>query len=112
MDAYAHRSVPFLLLAETLAAKRRPTFHQIAFVMEPEVGAGLGDWTVTQFDTQTRTSKSELALLLEESRGEVVGRLNIDTDRFTVDHAARLMAEYHSVLTAMAARPDGPLWTA
>ncbi|KAB2671501.1 MAG: AMP-binding protein, partial [Verrucomicrobia bacterium] len=107
VDAYAHRSVPFLMLAETLAARRRPTFHQIAFVMEPEVGAGLGDWTVSQFDTQTRTSKSELSLLLEESRGEVVGRLNIDTDRFTVDHAAHLMAEYHSVLAAMAARPDG-----
>lgn len=111
VDAYAHRSVPFLRLAETLAAERRPTFHQIAFVMEPEAGTGLGDWRVSQFETHTHTAKFELALLLEESQGGVVGRLNINTDRYTVDPAARLMAEYHSALQALVARPNEPLWT-
>jgi acyl carrier protein len=95
VEAYVYRDVPALFVAKALGARRQHGLFSLAVVMEPELGRGLADWSVSQLEVQTGTSKFDLCLQVEELAGGLVSRLEYRADVVGVTTAERVLAAWH-----------------
>ena len=126
LGALEHQDYPLDLLAERLGrAGQSPLFQAmfvlnrphrmqddgIAGVMLGEPGARFerGGLAMESHPLEERISFCDLALWLGESRGELAGRLQYDTDLFDAPTIARMADSFAVLLDAALGAPDSPL---
>ncbi len=113
MGAYEHQELPFEMVVEALQpsrdASRTPLF-QVMFVLQnnrlPDVGRSELTLAPLTLDSGTGTAKFDITLVLEESKEELHGGLEYNTDLFDATTIARMMGHFATLLESIAADPD------
>ncbi|NRD47821.1 non-ribosomal peptide synthetase [Corallococcus exiguus] len=111
LGAYAHQQLPFEKLVEALQVEReasRTPLIQVLFALQnaPTSRLEFPDVTVTPLTLDTRTSKFDLFLALEESGDGLVGTLEYATALFDAATIERLAEHYLHVLRCFVEAPD------
>ncbi|MEW6736493.1 MAG: amino acid adenylation domain-containing protein, partial [Acidobacteriota bacterium] len=111
LEAYANQDLPFEKLLEELQPKRdlsRSPLFQVVFILEnaPTQALKLPGLSLEILEIDSKTAKCELMLLLEESRGDLKGFLEYNTDLFEPDTIARLISHLQTLLAAVAINPQ------
>ena len=111
LGAYANQDLPFERLVEEIQPERdlnRNPLFQIVFALHnaPKSAFELPGLTLRLVSTEPVTSKFDLALVLTEKAGEVRGVLSYSTDLFDATTIERMVTHLHTLLEAVAARPD------
>ncbi|NOK08417.1 non-ribosomal peptide synthetase [Corallococcus exercitus] len=111
LGAYAHQHLPFEKLVEALQVERessRTPLIQVLFALQnaPTSRLQFPDVTVTPLTLDTRTSKFDLFLALEEAGDELVGTLEYATALFDAATIERLTEHYLQVLRCFVEAPD------
>ncbi|MBZ4419892.1 non-ribosomal peptide synthase/polyketide synthase [Myxococcus sp. RHSTA-1-4] len=115
LGAYAHQDVPFEKLVEALLPERDlshgPLF-QVSLALQntplPEMKLRKG-LSLTGMEPDTRTSKFDFSLAVEEVPEGVLAELNYNSDLFEPETADRLLGHVRVLLEAAAAEPRRPL---
>ncbi|RKI15374.1 amino acid adenylation domain-containing protein [Corallococcus sp. AB030] len=111
LGAYAHQQLPFEKLVEALQVEReasRTPLIQVLFALQnaPTSRLEFPDVTVTPLTLDTRTSKFDLFLALEESGDGLVGTIEYATALFDAATIERLTEHYLQVLRCFVEAPD------
>ncbi|MHA7630794.1 non-ribosomal peptide synthetase [Corallococcus sp. M7] len=111
LGAYAHQHLPFEKLVEALQVEREPSrtpLIQVLFALQnaPTSRLQFPDVTVTPLTLDTRTSKFDLFLALEESGDALAGTLEYATALFDAATIERLTEHYLQVLRCFVEAPD------
>jgi amino acid adenylation domain-containing protein len=111
LGAYAHQEVPFEKLVEELQPQRNlshaPLF-QVMLVLQnqPQEAVELPGLRISAVRGENLTAKFDLTLILEERAGELAGVLEYNSDLFDAGTAARMAAQFRTLLDGVAADPD------
>ncbi|NBD09133.1 non-ribosomal peptide synthetase [Corallococcus silvisoli] len=110
LEAYAHQHLPFEKLVEALHVERdasRTPLIQVLFALQnaPTSELQLPHVAVTPLTLNTRTSKFDLFLALEESGNTLTGSLEYATALFDASTIARLTEHYLQVLRCFVEAP-------
>ena len=115
LATFAHQGVPFEKVAEAVGAGgdlSRPPLAQVNFVLQ-NVHIPAPEFEelslVRAQQTDTRSSRFDLALGLFETDGELDGWFEYATDLFDATTVARLERDWLGLLDAALDRPDAPL---
>ena len=112
--AYAHQDMPFELLVEELQPERdmsRNPLFQVVLVLQnaPMPPMKIAELTFRPFETDIRTAKFDLTLLVTETDQELVGDVEYNTDLFEAATITRLVGHFQTLLTGFIANPAGRL---
>nr|WP_244172052.1 non-ribosomal peptide synthetase [Myxococcus virescens] len=111
LGAYAHQDVPFEKLVEELQPERdlsRSPLFQVTLTLQntPVTEVKLGDGlTLSGVESEGRTSKFDLSLVVEEVPGGVVVAANYNTGLFEAETVRRLLHHLRTLLEAAIAGP-------
>ncbi|NVJ15426.1 non-ribosomal peptide synthase/polyketide synthase, partial [Myxococcus sp. AM010] len=112
LGAYAHQDVPFEKLVEELQPERdlsRSPLFQVTLTLQntpvTEVALG-GGLTLSGLDSEGRTSKFDLSLVVEEVPDGVVVAANYNTDLFEAETVRRLLQHLRALLETAIAGPE------
>lgn len=119
LGAYAHQDVPFDLVVDELQPKRdlghTPLF-QVVFTLQnaPSSALELPGVRLAPLAVDSRVSRHDLVMLMEETPQELTGKLIYNTDLFESATMIEMLKSYEALLEAMVARPgcrvlDAPL---
>jgi amino acid adenylation domain-containing protein len=119
LGAYAHQDVPFDLLVDELQPKRdlgnTPLF-QVVFTLQnaPSSILELPGVRLAPLAVDSRVSRHDLVMLMEETPQGLAGRLIYNTDLFESATIIKMLKSYEAMLEAMVAHPgrrvlDAPL---
>ena len=119
LGAYAHQDVPFDLLVDELQPKRdlgnTPLF-QVVFTLQnaPSSTLELPGVRLTPLAVDSRVSRHDLVMLMEETPQGLAGRLIYNSDLFESATIIKMLKSYEAMLEAMVAHPgrrvlDAPL---
>ncbi len=114
LDAHAHQDLPFERLVRELRRERSmshgPLF-QVAFGMEntPDMPAGPGRLDLRAEWVHSGTAKFDLYVRVGKEPGGWKATAEYATDLFERETILRLLANFRSLLEAVAARPDEPI---
>jgi amino acid adenylation domain-containing protein len=109
IEAMDHDRMPFEHLVRELRVQRDPgrnPLFQALFSLEPPLPEVDPAWRLTQMDVDTRASKYDLYLELDERADEVLARFHYSTDLFDVETIARMAAHWQRLLDGAVANPD------
>ncbi|MEW6738111.1 MAG: condensation domain-containing protein, partial [Acidobacteriota bacterium] len=111
LEAYAHQDLPFEKLLEELQPKRdlsRPPLFQVGFVLEkaPTQVVELPGLSLDICQIDSKTSKYDLMFLMEESKSDLKGFLEYNTDLFELETITRLISHFQTLLTAAVSNPE------
>ena len=109
LQAYAHKYLPFGVLAKKLKYPRdigRHPLFRAALVLEPSFEEDESGWVVSQLEVQTGTTKFELAFELEERPEGIIGRVEYDTSLFNRTTIGRLIGQFEVLLGALVDNPE------
>ncbi|HET8547434.1 MAG TPA: amino acid adenylation domain-containing protein [Bryobacteraceae bacterium] len=112
LAAYAHQDVPFEKLVEELRPERdvsRNPLFQVTFQLlsgPPSTGAEPAEELPPAPQVELGTAKFDLRFDLLETPGGLNGQFEYSTDLFEDDTIARLAANFHVLIAAIAAHPD------
>ncbi|WP_223632535.1 non-ribosomal peptide synthetase [Corallococcus sp. EGB] len=111
LGAYAHQHLPFEKLVDALQVERdasRTPLIQVLFALQnaPASRLEFPDVTVTPLTLDTRTSKFDLFLALEESGDALAGTLEYATALFDAVTIKRLTEHYLQVLRCFVEAPE------
>lgn len=114
LDAYEHQDLPFEILIEKLQPERdwsRPPLFQVMFAFQnaPLGRLELPGLTLTPLELDYDTALFDLSLFLEERSGELVGRLEYNTDLFERSTLVRFARHFQNLLQGIVATPTGPI---
>ncbi|AFE10581.1 Long-chain-fatty-acid--CoA ligase [Corallococcus coralloides DSM 2259] len=114
LGAYAHQHLPFEKLVDALQVERDPSrtpLLQVLFALQnaPASQLQLPDVTVTPLTLDTRTSKFDLFLALEESSDGLVGTLEYATALFDAATIVRMADHFHRLLEGALHQPDAAI---
>jgi amino acid adenylation domain-containing protein len=115
LGAYAHASVPFERLVETLATERDPgrsPLFQVMFTLESASSSSsveLPGLRLSRVAVPNETSKFELTLALVERESGLHGLFEYSRDRFEPDTIARRVESFRTLLAGLVKAPDQPL---
>jgi amino acid adenylation domain-containing protein len=114
LEGYAHQDLPFERLVEELRPERNlghsPLF-QVMLVLQntPTPTLQFSHVTLEAVEVDNGTSKFDLALILEESAGEVFGSLEYNTDLFDEATIGRMIGQYRTLLEGIVAHAGRPV---
>ncbi|MFP2910880.1 amino acid adenylation domain-containing protein, partial [Pyxidicoccus sp. 3LFB2] len=112
LGAYAHQDVPFEKLVEELQPERdlsRSPLFQVTLTLqntpatEVKLSRGL---TLAGVESEGRTSKFDLSLLVDELPHGVVAAVNYNSDLFEAETMERLLGHLRVLLESAVARPE------
>ncbi|HVR99644.1 MAG TPA: non-ribosomal peptide synthase/polyketide synthase, partial [Thermoanaerobaculia bacterium] len=114
LDAYTHQDLPFDRLVEELVPERdlsRSPLFQVMFTLQNAPGGHLElpGLTLAPVMVESRTTKFDLTLGLQEGAGGFSGGLEYNTDLFDASTAARLGERFRTLLEAAAADLERPV---
>ena len=101
--SYDHQDTPFEKLVEAIYPERDMSYSplfQVMMVLQntPDEAINLGDVKIAPFEIESKTSKFDLTLNIEESENILKGNLEYNTDLFKHDTISRLIKYYLKVL--------------
>ena len=114
LGAYAHQDLPFNKLIEALKPERSlshsPVF-QVLFVLQnaPMQALELAGLTLSPLELDSKTSKFDLAVFMEETEQGLVGTWGYKTDLFQADTIARMAGHFETLLANIVAQPGARL---
>ena len=114
LGAYGHQDVPFERLVEELQPERdlshTPLF-QVAFALQnvPHEQMELEGLSLRSEESDNRTAKFNLVLILQETDAGLQGSLTYNTDLFDASTIERMVRHFTILLSAIAANPDQPI---
>lgn len=112
LGAYDHQDLPFDLLVEALNPQRdlshTPLF-QVMFVWQnaPMSAVELSGLTWQAVETNNKTAKFDLTLLMEETELGLRGALEYNTDLFDATTISRMAEHLQTILAGIVANPSG-----
>ncbi|WP_426757442.1 amino acid adenylation domain-containing protein [Myxococcus sp. Y35] len=112
LGAYAHQDVPFEKLVEVLLPDRdlsRSPLFQVSLTLQntPQSEMNLGQGlTLTPMDADTRTSKFDLSMLVDDGPDGIRVALNYNSDLFEEETAERLLRHVRVLLEAAVTQPE------
>ncbi|MFP2964321.1 condensation domain-containing protein, partial [Myxococcus sp. 1LA] len=112
LGAYAHQEVPFEKLVEELHPDRdlsRSPLFQVTLTLQntPETEVKLGEGLrFSGVESEGKTSKFDLSLVMEEVQDGVVAMANYNSDLFEAGTMARLLGHLKVLLEAAVAEPE------
>ena len=112
LNAYEHQDLPFEKLVEELTPDRdlsRGPLIQVMFTVPRPTESKFGPFQVSDFETDTRTSKFDLAMYVEESRKPKIA-LNYSTDLFEQESVDRMLGHFECLLKAIVENPERRVW--
>jgi non-ribosomal peptide synthetase component F len=108
LSAYEHQDLPFEKLVEELAPDRdlsRGPLIQGMFTVPRPTDAKFGPFQLSEFEADIRTSKFDLAMLVEESKEPKIA-LNYSTDLFEAETIERMLGHYRPAETTAETGPS------
>ena len=108
LGAYEHQDLPFEKLIEELAPDRdlsRGPLIQVMFSVPRPTDSKFGSFQLTEFEADIRTSKFDLAMLVEESKEPKIA-FNYSTDLFEAETIERMLGHYEQLLKALVENPE------
>ena len=99
---------PFDRVLRELSIRREPGVHplfQVAFSIEPPVGAFPNGWDLTQMDVVVGGAKFDLYLELDERPNGLIGRFLYARDLFEADTIRRMIGHWRTMLKGVVADP-------
>jgi amino acid adenylation domain-containing protein len=111
LQAYAHQDLPFEELVKELQPNRsqvaNPLF-QVMFVFQetPLLGLQLPDLTITPLPVDNGIAKLDLTLYLEDTKQDLIGFLEYDSDLFDRDTIERMSANWQTLLEGIVTNFD------
>jgi hypothetical protein len=109
LNALCHENLPFQRLVQVAAADRnlrRSPLFQVTFSIEPPMLETGPQWDITEMDVETRVSKFDLSIELED-RGDVIsGRAIYSADLFHPATVSTLLSKWKTLLELAAADPQ------
>nr|MBA3356212.1 amino acid adenylation domain-containing protein [Pyrinomonadaceae bacterium] len=111
LAAYAHQDMPFNKLIEALKPERSlshtPLF-QVLFVLQnaPMQKLELAGLTLSSLELDSKTSKFDLAVFMEETEQGLVGTWGYKTDLFEAPTITRMAAHFETLLANIIAQPN------
>ena len=117
LDAYMHQDVPFEKLVEELAPERSlshtPIF-QVMFVMQnladqPSSSAALSGLQLEVVESENRSSKFDLTLVMKESGDRLAASLEYNTDLFEATTMQQLLEQFEDLLNSVVNQPELPV---
>src|SRR5450755_813659 len=108
IEARRHEDVPFEYVVKELQPARTLSYNPLIQVMiayQPSLPALPSNWTCSQMDVQTSTSKFDLSLELDERSDGLIGRFIYNTDLFDNATIARMLRHWQVLLAGIAADP-------
>ncbi|HVR99673.1 MAG TPA: condensation domain-containing protein, partial [Thermoanaerobaculia bacterium] len=114
LDAYTHQDLPFDRLVEELVPERdlsRSPLFQVMFTLQNAATGGLElpGLILAPVAVESRTTKLDLTLGLQEHAGAFIGGIEYNTDLFDGSTAARLAARFEALLSEVVEAPGLPL---
>ncbi len=109
IDGMDHDEVPFEFLLRSLKVQRDPShspLFQALFSLEPPLAALDSEWRLTQMDVDTRTTKYDLYLELDDRSDKVLARFHYSTDLFEHETIAHMAMHWKTMLRSGIAEPD------
>ncbi|NVJ07525.1 non-ribosomal peptide synthase/polyketide synthase, partial [Myxococcus sp. AM001] len=112
LGAYAHQDVPFEKLVEELQPERdlsRSPLFQVTLTLQntPVTEVKLGDGLrLSGVESEGRTSKFDLSLVMEEVKDGVMAMVNYDSDLFEAGTMDRMLGHLKVLLEAAVAEPE------
>jgi len=111
LDAYTYQDIPFERLVSEFATERekgRHPFFQVIFVMENDTGQKLQfeGAQVEPFRIDLRSAKSDLGLILNETKDSIGGMLNYNTDLFERSTIQQMVDHFLVLLNGIVTNPD------
>ncbi|MBA2681037.1 MAG: amino acid adenylation domain-containing protein [Ktedonobacteraceae bacterium] len=111
LGAYAHQDLPFERVVEELRPQRSLSHHplvQVIFALENVLldDKELSALGLELLDLDTGMTKFDLALLVWENEGALVGACEYNTDLFEHTTIERMVENWHTLLTAIVAHPE------
>ncbi|WFF05904.1 amino acid adenylation domain-containing protein [Micromonospora sp. WMMD1076] len=111
LAAYANQELPFERLVELLQPDRdtsRNPLFQVMFALQnsPPTDQRFGPFTLSPVELDNGVAKFDLTIDLREFDGELVGRLQFDSDLFDPATCERMTRHFTTLLTAVAQDPD------
>ncbi len=105
LQAYGNYDLPFEMLLEDLKPERdlsRSPIFQVMFTLQssPTATAHLRDLSLSSREVDTRTSKFELFVVLQERGPELGGYIEYNTDLFELPTIQRMLSHFENVLQA------------
>ncbi|RYZ39080.1 MAG: amino acid adenylation domain-containing protein, partial [Myxococcaceae bacterium] len=115
LGAYAHQDVPFEKLVEELRPERdlsRTPFFQVTLTLQntPASEFRLRELTLKGMDSEERTSKFDLSLLVEEAPHGFAVAVNYNSDLYEAGTMHRLVEHLRVLLADAVAQPEKRLW--
>ncbi|HVS00541.1 MAG TPA: amino acid adenylation domain-containing protein [Thermoanaerobaculia bacterium] len=111
LDAYTYQDLPFDRLVEELVPERdlsRSPLFQVVFTLQNAPGGGgleIPGLALERLAVESRTTKFDLTLGLQEHAGGFAGVLEYNTDLFDASTAARLLARFEALLAGAVGDP-------
>nr|WP_242294988.1 non-ribosomal peptide synthetase [Bacillus cereus group sp. BfR-BA-01381] len=109
LDAYANQDVPFEKVVEELQPERNinqsPLF-QVMFQLTPEYNFKLSNLTVDSLEVHTETAKFDLYLPMTEEGNQLVGRLEYNSDVFSLIRIKQIIKHFEILLEGIVCNPS------
>ncbi|MEM9536203.1 MAG: amino acid adenylation domain-containing protein, partial [Cyanobacteria bacterium P01_E01_bin.45] len=111
LEAYTYQDLPFEHLVETLPLERQlshsPVF-QVAISLQntPKAELQLPGVILSPVETEVKTAKFDLSLMMEETAEGIVAAWEYNSDLFDADTIAQMASQYRHLLTAVASNPE------
>jgi fengycin family lipopeptide synthetase B len=111
LAAYAHQDLPFEQLVKELQPKRTlshtPLFQVMCVFQDaPLLALELPGLTLTPLMIDSGTAKFDLTLYLEDTKQELIGFLEYNSDLFHTDTINRMVGHFQTLLEGIVANPD------
>lgn len=111
LGAYTHQDVPFERVVEELQPERSLSYSPIFQVMfayqnTPEGEARLEGIELMQVVGESKTTKFDLTMSLEEKGGKVAGSIGYSTDMFEEQTVHRMIMRFEALAKALVEDPD------
>jgi aspartate racemase len=109
VEATSHQDIPFEYLVKELQPDREmgqnPLF-QVLLMLEPAAPALPSGWTLTHMEVDTRTSKFDLSLILEDRPEGLLAHFEYSTDLFDAATIERMVGHWQTLLEGIVANPE------
>jgi amino acid adenylation domain-containing protein len=111
LAAYAHQEFPFEQLVKELQPERAASYNplfQVMFVFQdaPMLALKLPNLTLAPLMIDNGTAKFDLTLYLEDTKQELIGFLEYNTDLFHADTINRMVGHWQTLLAGVVANPQ------
>ncbi|MEM9156090.1 MAG: amino acid adenylation domain-containing protein, partial [Cyanobacteria bacterium P01_F01_bin.33] len=111
LEAYTHQDLPFEQLVETLPIERQlshsPVFQVLISLQNtPKAELQLPGVILSPVETEVKTAKFDVSLMMEETEDGIVTAWEYNTDLFDAETIARMARHYRTLLEAVVSTPD------